>query len=112
MLDKSLFVSDTIHEREVELADGSKHTMYFRELPASEFQLFHKAITSDNEKQYLESMPRLIAVSLCTKEGKPAITTEQAKNLKIEPMQAIFEAIQEVNSNLPKKMKGGGSGMS
>lgn len=103
MLDKSLFVSDTIHEREVELADGSKHTMYFRELPASEFQRYSFNLYSDDEQKRLDATPQLIAASLCTKEGEPAITVEQAKKLKAGPANAIFRAIHEINHPQEKK---------
>ena len=40
MMDDSLFISDAVHEREVELPDGQKHTLFFRELPASKFRSF------------------------------------------------------------------------
>jgi len=103
MLDKTLFVSDTIHEREVELADGSKHTMYFRELPASEFQRYSFNLYSEDEQKRLDATPQLIAASLCTEDGKPAITIEQAKKLKAGPSMAIFRAVQDVNNPQEKK---------
>ena len=112
MLDKSLFVSDEIHEREVELADGSKHLMYFKELPGVTFRRFALDNESENEAQRIDSMARLISQGLVTKDGKPAITFEQAKKLKPAPMVAIFTAIQEVNSTRPKEIENGDSGTS
>jgi hypothetical protein len=97
MLDDSLFVSDTIHEKEVELPDGKKHTLYFKELPAIEFRKFSKAELSEDEEVQSSSMARLVVASLCEPDGKPAITLAKAKKLKAGPMNAIISAIMEVN---------------
>ena len=112
MLDKSLFVSDEIHEREIKLADGKKHLMHFKEVPAGEFQRYGLAITGEDEEAKLEAMPRLIAASLVTAEGKPALTVAQAAKLKSGPMLAIFRAVQEVSGSEPKKTPTGASGTS
>lgn len=112
MLDKSLFVSDEIHEREIKLADGTTHTLHFKELPAGEFRRFALANDSDDMQDRIDSMPRLIAESVVTPDGQKAITLEQAKQLKPEPMLAIFGAIQEINSGTKKKMVTGASGTS
>jgi hypothetical protein len=97
MLDKSFFVSTELQEREVELADGSKHVLYFKELPAIEFRRFALAEQSDNENVRATSIAKLIAASLCDADGKLAITFEQALNLKASAMNSIFEAMLEVN---------------
>lgn len=97
MLDKSFFVSTELQEREVELADGSKHVLYFKELPAIEFRRFALAEASDNENVRATSIAKLIAASLCDADGKLAITFEQALNLKASAMNSIFEAMLEVN---------------
>lgn len=97
MLDKSFFVSTELQEREVELADGSKHVLYFKELPAIEFRRFALAEQSENENVKAASVAKLIAASLCDADGKLAITFEQALNLKASAMNSIFEAMLEVN---------------
>jgi hypothetical protein len=97
MLDKSFFVSTELQEREVELADGSKHVLYFKELPAIEFRRFALAEQSDNENVRATSVAKLISASLCSADGKVAITFEQALNLKASAMNTIFEAMLEVN---------------
>lgn len=97
MLDKSFFVSTELQEREVKLADGSKHVLYFKELPAIEFRRFALAEQSENENVKAASVAKLIAASLCDADGKLAITFEQALNLKASAMNSIFEAMLEVN---------------
>lgn len=124
MLDKSLFVSDTIHERKVALADGTKHKMYFKELPHVHFRQYaldnspyegdpdDDAAIEAHEQARLHSMARLVCAGLTDKNGASAITFEQAKKLKPGPLVAIFNAIQEVNSSRPKKTVTGASGTS
>lgn len=97
MLDKSFFVSADIQEKQVKLPDGGQHTLYFKELPAIEFRKFALAEQSENENVKATSIAKLIAASVCEPDGKPAITYEQALNLKASAMNAIFEAMLEVN---------------
>jgi hypothetical protein len=97
MLPAALFVSAEIQAREVELPDGSKHTLHFKELPAYEFRRFQIAEQSDNDEKRAASMARLIAASLCDPEGKPAITESKAKTLNAKAMNSIMTAILEVN---------------
>lgn len=97
MLNDAFFVSTQVHEKQVKLADGSEHTLYFKELPAVEFRKFALAEQSNNEDIKAGAVAKLIAVSLCEPDGKPAITVEQALMLKAGAMNSIFEAILEVN---------------
>lgn len=97
MLNESFFVSDQIQEKKVSLADGSEHILYFKELPAIEFRRFALAEQSENEDIKAASVAKLIAASLCEPDGKPAITFEKALQLKASAMNAIFEAMLEVN---------------
>ncbi|MFW8567073.1 hypothetical protein [Orrella sp. 11846] len=112
MLDNAFFVSDTIHEREVELADGSKHKLYFKEVPAGAYRRFAFDTESDKEQVRIDAMARLVTASLVTPDGKSAITFEQAKKLKAAPMLSIFLAIQEVNGVATPKTETGDSGTS
>lgn len=97
MLNESFFVSDQVQEKTVKLPDGSEHILYFKELPAIEFRRFALAEASENEDVKAASVAKLIASSLCEPDGKPAITFEKALQLKASAMNAIFEAMLEVN---------------
>lgn len=97
MLNESFFVSQQVHEKTVKLPDGSEHILYFKELPAIEFRRFSMAEASDNEDVRAASVAKLISASLCDPDGKPAITFEKALQLKASAMNAIFEAMLEVN---------------
>lgn len=97
MLNESFFVSEQIQEKKVKLADGSEHILYFKELPAIEFRKFALAEQSENEDVKAASVAKLVASSLCEPDGKPAITFEKALQLKASAMNAIFEAMLEVN---------------
>lgn len=103
MLDDSLFISDAVHEKEVELPDGKKHKLYFKELPAVEFRRFQVAQQSEDDEKRAVSIAPLIAASLVNADGTPAITLERALQLKPAPMNAIFTAIMEVNGAGDKK---------
>jgi len=97
MLSESLFISDTIHERDVTLSDGSVHKLYFKELPAIEFRRFARYEQSKDEDEQLGSMARLIAASLCEPDGKSALTYKQALNLKSSAANAIANVVLEIN---------------
>lgn len=97
MLDKSLFVSTEVVEREVELADGKKHKLFFKELTAADISRYVNALNSSDESVQLFANPKLLALSLCEPDGKPAITAEQALNLKPSVIGPILEAVREVN---------------
>lgn len=114
MLDESLFVSTKVHERTVELPDGKKHVLYFKELPAVTFRAFQLAEQSDNEDVRAGSMAKLIAASLCEANGKPAITYAKALTLKAGPTNAMVTEILKVNgmgdkakNSLPPEAKDG-----
>jgi hypothetical protein len=103
MLDKALFVSDTIHERTVTLPDGSSHALHFKELPAIAFRKFHDAERSDDEDVRAASMAKLIAASVCEPDGKPALSVEKAKQLTAAAANALIEAVLSVNGFGGKK---------
>jgi hypothetical protein len=97
MLNESFFVSQQVQEKTIKLPDGSEHTLYFKELPAIEFRRFALAENSENEDIKAASVAKLIASSLCEPDGKPALTFEKALQLKASAMNAIFDAMLEVN---------------
>ncbi|MBA0291029.1 hypothetical protein D7Y39_14530 [Stenotrophomonas maltophilia] len=98
LLDPSLFISDDVHEREVMLADGKRHTFYIREQEAGVIRGFFAGQASDDPDKQAETMARLIAKSICDSEGKPALTLVQAKRLKFAVQIALTKEISEVHS--------------
>lgn len=97
MLDQSLFVSTQVVEREVELADGKKHKLFFKELTAADIARYVNALNSSDEEVQVMANPKLIAQSICEQDGKLAITVEQATKLKISSIGPILDAVREIN---------------
>lgn len=96
-MDASLFISDALHEREVELADGSKHVLHFRELSAGKFRVFFEAERSKDEAVRESSIARLISASVCNPDGTQAMDEARAAQLKPVVSSALFKQILEVN---------------
>lgn len=96
-LPKSFFAATDIQQREVELADGSKHILHFKELPAIEFRKFQMSEASTDDDVRISSIAKLIAASLVDADGKPAVTLKEALQLKGQPANAILSAILDVN---------------
>lgn len=96
-LSASFFASQEVQEREVTLSDGTKHTLYFKELPAVEFRKFQLAESSEDEDVRATSIAKLIAASLVEKDGKPALSVKQALQLKGAAANSIMTAILDVN---------------
>ena len=97
MLDKSLFVSTEVVEREVELPDGKKHKLFFKELTAADIARYVNALNSVDEEVRVMANPKLLSLSLCEADGKEAITVEQALKLKPSVIGPLLDALREVN---------------
>jgi len=52
---------------------------------------------SDDEEVRITAPARLIAASMCDPGGEPAITTEKARTLKTAALNAILQAVLDVN---------------
>ena len=102
-LDKSLFVSANVHERDVTLADGTVHPMHFREIPNSKFRRFQLLELSDDIEQRVRAPAELIAASLCEPDGSDAITLDEAATLKPGVARALVTVIGEVCGFTAKK---------
>lgn len=89
----SFFVSTEIHKRVVELADGSKHELHFRELPVADYRKFQIAEASDDENVRAGSMAKMISASLCEPDGSPAMTYEEAMRLRPNVNSRLFDVI-------------------
>lgn len=101
-----MFVSTSVHAREIEMPDGSVHTFYFKELPAVEFRKFHIAETSQDDEVKALSMAKLISAAMTDADGKPVLTLADAKRLNGHSMSAFMTAVLDVNG-FGKKEKNG-----
>lgn len=99
----SLLVSSTPQARQVTLADGTVHTLHFKELPASVFRGYFNVLRGTDEAAKARALAELIASSLVNEDGTPALTAEQATLLKSPAEAAITEALMEVNGMGAKK---------
>src|SRR5690625_2436995 len=97
MLDKSLFASDDLVKKSVKLPDGKEHDFYFKEPTAKAFRKFSLLEHSEDEDEKVGSLAYLISECLCTPDGEPGITFEEALQLKPMVMIALFNAVQEVS---------------
>ncbi|MVW72132.1 hypothetical protein [Bordetella sp. 15P40C-2] len=95
-----MFASDVVHERTVELADGRRHKLYFKELPMVEYRLLTEAERSQDPSVRAKSAAGIIAASVVEPDGTPAMTVERAAALKPGAATAIFRAILELNGAL------------
>jgi hypothetical protein len=96
--DDSLFASPTVHEKQVEMADGSTHTCWFKELTAVAFRSYQIAEHSADPDERVASMAKLVASSLCEPDGHLSLTLEKAKTLKPDVMNRMVMAILEINN--------------
>lgn len=97
MLSDKLFISDKVEEKSVELADGTTEVLFFKHLPNSVFERYGLWNASSDEQVKVMASSRLLALGLCEPDGKPAITAEQAENLKRPVMLRLLTALFEVN---------------
>jgi len=98
LLDDSLFVSDKVHHKDVQLPDGKKHLFHLRELPAAEFHVFINAQREEDPDRQADSWPRLIAKAVATPTGELVLSLDRARELKFSVQAALVNAIREVNS--------------
>lgn len=97
MLNEQFYISEAIHEKEIELADGSKHVLHFKELPNTAFEKYAMWCSSADEDVVASASARLLVMGLCAADGKPAVTVEQAERIKRPVMQRMVKALLDVN---------------
>ena len=102
-LNESFFVSPTLIPREVELPDGSKHVIHFKELESSAFEKFHEHRGSEIAAERYGAMATLIAASVCEPDGKPSMTVGKALTLKPKVQVMLSGVIMELNGFREKK---------
>lgn len=97
MLNQEFFISDEIAEKEIELADGSKHILHFKQLPNTAFEKYAMWLNSADEDVVSKASVRLLVMGLCDAEGKAVVTLEQAERIKRPVLQRMAKALFEVN---------------
>ena len=102
-LDKSFFISDTLHEKKVTMPNGEDVVLHFRELPAQDFVNFREEQVSEDVAVRTTAAQRLIAKSLRTADGKPVLTEKTAINLTAGGVTVLMAAFMEVNTFSAKK---------
>lgn len=96
-MDKNKFlVSNAPVAREVEFADGTKETLYFKQLNAGEFRRFQHAEQSDDDATKFFAMQRLIGASLCDEKGKLVLTDQDCIGLTVAGVKALFPHVTAV----------------
>ena len=96
MLDLSNFASSTLVKREVELADGKKHDLMFKEPSAIDIERYGEGKMSKDRDTRLAATAELIVACLCNEDGSPALSLEQAVQLKWKPRLNIVNVIEEL----------------
>ena len=97
-LPESFFISPEIHAREIELPDGKKHTLYFRELSAAEWSRYSRESKSKDVAISDNAIPRIIAAGLCTESGETVMDPARAATLKGPVMNRMFDALVKLSS--------------
>jgi hypothetical protein len=96
-MDDAFFVSQALQERPVTLPDGSVHRLHFRELSAADVRGYQIAEKSDDEVVQAGAVAKLIAVSVCEPDGRPAMTYERAMLLKPKAANMLMAEILAIN---------------
>lgn len=97
-LPESFFISvDKVEEREIELADGSKHVFHFKHLSNTWFEKFSLWSNSASEDVAATASARLLVAGMCKPDGGAAMSLDQAVRLKRSVMQSLVSALLDVN---------------
>lgn len=93
----SLFADGEVLEKEVELGDGKKHCMFFKELSHVQYTQWLQRLHSSDPEKRDQANSFLIAESLVCPDGSPAITIEKAHTLKPGVVKALGDVIGRIN---------------
>jgi len=96
-LPQSLFVSDTLHAREVTLFDGSRHTFHFREFTAAEYREVQRLAASSNADEQDAHRSLLVAISVRGADGSQVLTADRAAQLKPSVRDRLYITALQVN---------------
>lgn len=98
-LDKSFFISEELHARTVALADGTEHTVHFREVGLAQVRGYQLAQNSEDEEVQAGAIAKLIAASVCDPDGRQSMSYETATSLKPNAASALLREILELNAS-------------
>ncbi|WP_369913869.1 hypothetical protein AB8810_12640 [Xanthomonas sp. NCPPB 3005] len=106
-MDKKLLLTpSTAVEREITLADGQKHTTWFKPVTGGEFFRFQRDTRSEDENVRIFAMQRLIACSLCEDaRGRPTLTNDEARALSIDAINVLFPHVIAVSRTVEEEKK-------
>lgn len=97
MIDKELnCASDVLVEKEVELADGKRHKLFFKEIPGIKLSTILRKINSADDDEKANGTVSLILSSVCNEDGTPGLTEDFVLRLKTKPLNNIFSAALDV----------------
>lgn len=96
-MDASLFISSEVESRTVELGDGSKHVLHFKQLSAADLDRYFIWATSDNEDVQVDAIARLLSKGLCDADGKACLPLERAQALKRPVRDRLMFELLDVN---------------
>lgn len=92
-----LFVQATPFERTVTLADGTEHVLFFRALPAIDFDLLAMQSASQDPEVSKRASARMVVQSLCDKDGKRVLTEEDGDRLTRSVLVQMVEHVMDVS---------------
>lgn len=96
-LNPALFISDKPIEKTVKLPDGTEEVMHFRQLTKQDVEKYHEERNSADVDLRTLAEQRLIARSLCDKDGNLVMDFEQARLLTAPGTASLLPAVLEVN---------------
>lgn len=97
-MDESWFVPSGLEEKEIRLADGSKHILHFAHLSNTAFETYAMQVNSADPEVAGAAAARLLSEGLCNPDGSRALSFERASLLKRPIFRAMFHALLEVNT--------------
>jgi hypothetical protein len=98
-MDQSLFITDTIHERQITGASGQPVTVWIKELPNTAFVRMQQALASKDVDMQAQSIARIVSQAVVEKGGEQAMTFEQACRLKVPVLNQIFDLVIGLNKD-------------
>lgn len=99
VFDDADFCDSGVHERQVVMGDGKKHTLWFKQLPVTDWKRFYMWLSSEDEEVRASAEARLVALGLCEPDGSAALTVERACQLKLTVLGRLMKTLREVNGH-------------
>lgn len=97
-LHTSAYVSDELHERQVQFPDGNEYKVHFREPAGPEILGYHLMTQSDSEDDRKLAVAKLLAASVMEPDGTPSMTLEQARRLRPVMSNAFLREVMAIST--------------